>query len=179
MWNNTNEKFGLLSKFLHWLSAAMIIGLFALGYWMMGLEYDHPWYHNAPHWHKSVGILLILVTFIRIIWRCYSAIPKPIATHSRFTRRAGSLVHILLYGLICIVLLAGYMLAGTDGKAIAIFNWFSLPALGEIVLDQAELFGKLHEISAYVLMIFAVLHAVAALKHHFIDKDQTLSRMLK
>ena len=66
MWNNTRRGWGLVSILLHWVGALAIIGLFALGWWMTGLDYYDRWYNLGPWWHRSVGMLLLLATLIRL-----------------------------------------------------------------------------------------------------------------
>lgn len=75
-------------------------------------------------------------------------------------------------------MISGYLISTEDGRPIAVFGWFSVPALGALFDNQADIAGLVHEYVAYSLITLALLHAVAALKHHFFDKDHTLKRML-
>jgi cytochrome b561 len=179
MWKNTEIKYGTITKILHWLSALTIFGLFALGLWMVTFEYDSPWYHSAPMWHKSIGILLFIIIIFRLLWRFVNITPKPLKSHSALVIKASSIAHVLLYLLVLTVLICGYLIAATDGNAITVFNLFTVPATGELIEQQEDVFGEIHEITAYILVILATLHGLAAIKHHVIDKDSTLTRMLK
>ncbi len=80
----------------------------------------------------------------------------------------------MLFGLF----ISGYLISTADGRAIEVFNWFSIPALGELFSDQADIAGEIHYYLAFSLIGLAVLHALAALKHHYINKDNTLKKML-
>jgi cytochrome b561 len=179
MLKNTADQFGLISKALHWFSAFAILGLFALGYWMVDLDYYSDWYQTAPHWHESIGVLLLLMTFIRVLWRLMSITPKAIISHSTITKRFSLMAHFALYLLLFLIMFSGYLIPTADGRDIAVFTWFELPALGELFSEQEDISGTLHEYGAYAIIVLSLLHALAALKHHFIDKDATLVRMLK
>ena len=85
----------------------------------------------------------------------------------------------MLYGLLLVLMCSGYLISTADGRAISVFNWFDVPALGELFSNQEDISGLIHEYVAYILISIAVLHALAAIKHHVIDKDATLTRMFK
>jgi cytochrome b561 len=76
------------------------------------------------------------------------------------------------------VMISGYLISTADGRAISVFGWFEVPALITSIPDQEDIAGLIHEYLAWGLVIFSGLHALAALKHHFIDRDPTLKRML-
>ena len=69
MLKNSQTHYGIVSIVLHWLVAITVFGLFAVGFWMVDLSYYSQWYRTAPHWHKSIGILLALVMLLRLLWR--------------------------------------------------------------------------------------------------------------
>ncbi|HCA64050.1 MAG TPA: cytochrome b, partial [Pseudomonas sp.] len=71
--------------------AVAVFGLFALGFWMVGLNYYSSWYRTAPDLHKSIGILLLLVMLLRVLWRFVSPAPAPLASQGRLTRTAARL----------------------------------------------------------------------------------------
>ena len=176
---DSNTKFGTISKLLHWLSALVIFALFGVGFWMVDLNYYSEWYRTAPHWHKSIGILLLALTLVRIAWKVITVSPKPISTHSSKTRVVTKLGHLALYGILLIILTSGYLISTADGRAIAVFGWFEVASLGELIANQEDIAGSIHQYAAYSLMAIVGIHILAALKHHFIDKDDTLRRMIK
>ncbi len=177
MYKNTSENYGLVAILFHWLSAIVIFGLFGLGYWMVDLNYYSEWYRTAPHIHKSLGLLLLLGTLIRLAWKLANPVPKPIG-NNKYEKLAAHTAHLVLYMLLFVILISGYLISTADGRAIEVFTWFSVPSVGELFDDQEDLAGVIHEYSAYVIIALALLHAFAALKHHFISRDNTLIRML-
>jgi len=176
--NNTESRYGFLTIFLHWLVAIVVIGLFALGYWMVDLGYYDEWYKKGPDLHKSIGISLFMVMVFRVIWRKKQIKPAALESHSKLEKQLGHLVHLFLYGLLFIIMFSGYFISTADGRSIAVFELFQLPSIGALIDNQEDIAGIVHKYVAYAVMITVVLHALAALKHHFIDKDNTLKRML-
>lgn len=161
---------------VHWLSAVAVIGLFAVGLWMVDLTYYSTWYRTAPYWHKSVGILLAALTITRLVWK--SIKPMPAIEGSAFEKVAASIAHKLIYVLLFVIFGSGYLISTSDGRPIEVFNWFSVPALGELFENQSDIAGAVHYYAAFTLIALAVLHAVAAIKHHIINKDNTLMKMI-
>lgn len=179
MLRNTPEKFGLITKIIHWISAIALFALFALGYWMVGLDYYSPWYQTAPHWHESVGVLLLFATIFRLIWRNINVMPEAIITHNSQERKQAVTAQILLYILLFLIMFSGYLIPTADERSIIVFTWFELPSLGKLFTQQEDIAGSIHLWGAYSIMVLSLVHALAAIKHHFIDKDETLLRMLK
>lgn len=177
MIKNTQNSYGWLSILMHWLSAVAVIGLFALGFWMVDLDYYSDWYQTGPHIHESVGILLAVMVVFRIVWKAINTNPHPVGTD--LEKKAAHGVHGVLYLLMLLIFVSGYLITTADGRGIEVFNWFVVPSLGEFLNNQEDLAGEVHEIAAYILMGLVVLHAAAAFLHHFVHKDTTLVRMLK
>lgn len=176
--HNSSERYGLLSIILHWGVAITVFGLFALGLWMVGLDYYDSWRKAGPDLHKSIGLTLFAVMVIRLAWRLISPPPPPLDSYSRVTRIGAHLVHLFLYAALFAVMVAGYLISTADGVGIPVFGLFEVPALVSGLPDQAETAGTIHLYLAWAIVVFAVLHGLAALKHHFIDRDVTLKRML-
>ncbi|MBU3057405.1 cytochrome b [Pseudomonas indica] len=175
---NSSARYGLVSVLLHWLVAVAVFGLFALGFWMVGLDYYSSWYKRAPDIHKSIGILLFLLMLGRLVWRFVSPPPAALPEHDRLTRLGAKLGHGLLYLGLFGVMISGYLISTADGRGIGVFGWFEVPALISGLPEQEDVAGLIHKYLAWGLVIFAVIHALAALKHHFLDRDTTLVRML-
>lgn len=174
--NNSKNQYGWMSIILHWLSALWLIGMFTLGYWMVELDFYSQWYHSAPHYHKSLGLIFALVIVFRMLWKLRQTSPKPL--QSGWQANLARCIHMLFYLLFIGIFVSGYLISTADGRGIDIFNWFTLPASDELITGQEDIAGTWHRGFAYTLMGLATLHAFAALKHHFIDKDLTLVRML-
>ncbi|MBN1378186.1 MAG: cytochrome b [Gammaproteobacteria bacterium] len=178
MLKNTDSQYGYFNIMAHWLTAVIVIGLFCLGIWMISLDYYHPWYKDAPQIHRSLGILLALLIVLRLLLRLFMPVPKPLASLKRWERITSVLVHWSMYGLVLITIILGYLISTADGRAISVFGWFEIPATLTSIPQQADLAGELHYYFAVTLLILVGIHALAAIKHHFIDKDTTLLRML-
>lgn len=175
---NRDSHWGLVSILLHWLSAVVILALFTLGIYMTGLTYYDPWYHQAPHIHKSTGLLLLLLTLVRLAWLGLAGSPLPVANQPPIQVKLATWVHRMMYLLILMVAGSGYLISTAKGDPIQVFDWFSIGSLvsrGEV---QSELAGQVHLVLAYALIVVACGHALVALKHHFIDRDSTLARIL-
>ncbi len=175
---NTQTTYGLVAVVLHWLVAVVVVGLFALGLWMVELTYYDTWYRTAPAIHKAIGVSLFLVVAVRLAWRARGPRPVPLATHTPLERHAAGVAHLLLYALLLTVMLSGYLISTADGRPIDVFGLFQVPALISGLPGQADIAGKVHLALAIALVSLAAIHALAALKHHFIDRDTTLLRML-
>lgn len=179
MFRNTERSYGLVSILIHWLSAFAVMGLFAVGIWMVELTYYSSWYKTAPDLHRSVGIILFGVTLLRIIWKLVNPKPRSLAGHKSWEVKAGHFAHKAMYFLLLLIMLSGYMISTADGRGVSVFSLFEVPGFGELIKGQADLAGLWHQFAAYTLIAIVLLHMLGALKHHFIDKDSTLSRMFK
>ena len=178
MWRNTEQTYGIVAIASHWLVAIVVFGLFGLGLWMVDLTYYDNWYRTAPSIHKSVGVLLFLVLALRLLWRLVNPQPSPEPTLSRLERLASGAVHGLLYLLLFGVMVSGYLISTADGRAIDVFGLFRVPATLTGLPNQADFAGDIHLVLAITVVTLAAVHGLAALKHHFFDRDRTLMRML-
>ncbi|SFX61784.1 cytochrome b [Marinospirillum alkaliphilum] len=174
---NTPSAYGWVSILLHWVVALAVIGLYPLGLYIVSLSYYDPGYRLYPDIHRSLGILLAMLLVIRLVWKLLN--PSPVLlVHSTWERLSAKAGHLLLYLLLGLVLFSGYMLSTADGRSIQVFDWFSVPAIPALANRQEELAGTVHFYAATGLVVLAGVHALAALKHHFIDQNATLRRML-
>ncbi len=161
---------------LHWLMAVLIVGLFLLGLYMTDLGYYDRWYHDAPDLHKSVGVIVMLLLFWRLFWRLWRPYPGPIGRcWERFLAR---LVHAGHYLLMLVVVVSGYLLPTAKGEGVDVFGLLTVPSLLRLDGAQSDWVGWLHWQASWLLIGLLVLHVLAAFKHHLIDKDPTLLRML-
>jgi cytochrome b561 len=156
----------------------VIPALFGLGLWMVDLGYYDAWYKRAPEIHKGVGMLLLLALLFRLLWRGLNRTPRPEPGHSHLEVRASKAVHFALYLLLFAVTLSGYLISTADGRAIDVFGLFRVPATITGLPNQADTAGQVHLALAITLILLSLLHALAALKHHYFDRDRTLLRML-
>ncbi len=111
-----------LQRLIHWLMALAIFGLFGLGFWMVELTYYSEWYRTAPHLHQSVGFLLALAWVLRIIVLTVQGKPAALKSHNQLEINAAHFVHFVLYFLLVILFISGYLISTADGRGIAVFN---------------------------------------------------------
>ncbi|CDL85050.1 cytochrome b [Xenorhabdus szentirmaii] len=175
---NTSTEFGHISILIHWLVALAVYGMFGLGLWMVTLGYYDTWYHRAPELHKSIGCLLFIIMVIRVVWRLISPPPKPLASHSYFIRIMSRLMQFTLYIVLFGILCSGYLISTAEGQPIYVFGWVEIPAIFTGQGMQADMAGIIHLYLAWIVVVLSLLHGLASLKHHFIDHDSTLKRIL-
>lgn len=177
-WKNRGDRYGIVAVAFHWVMALTVFALFGLGLYMVELSYYDSLYNKLPHWHRSTGVLLGGALVLRLLWRWWSPPPQPLASHTLMERRMAALVHWALYLLLFAMVISGYLISAADGRGFSVFGWFEMPALIERTPNLEDRAGAVHEWLAWALIVLAVLHASAALKHHVIDRDATLKRML-
>ena len=177
MLRNTKDSYGLVARLLHWLMAILIIGLIIVGLIMTELP-KGDLKSQIYQIHKAIGAIVLILLVFRLFWRLFNPVPEPLSIDLR-ERLLARLMHLALYALIFIQALSGIIMSQAHGYAVSVFGWFELPTLVNKSKDLAEAAEEVHEIVWIVLAIGIALHAIAALKHHFIDKDRTLLRMIK
>ncbi|HEX5636752.1 MAG TPA: cytochrome b [Gammaproteobacteria bacterium] len=177
-WKNTTSSWGWISILFHWLSALVIVGLFALGLWMVELTYYDDWYRTAPDIHRSIGVLLLIATVLRLLWRRMNVVPAVLPTHKTWEIKSAHIAHTVMYILLVAIFISGYLISTADGRGVQVFGWFEIPATLHGIKNQEDIAGEIHLVLAVSLIALAVIHAAGALKHHVIDRDNTLKRML-
>lgn len=174
---NTSSGYGWMAILLHWLVALAVFSMFGLGLYMVELTYYDAWYKGSLDLHKSAGILLALVVAARYVWRLVNPSPSALSAN-RLEHLAGHAAHLMLYLMMAALFVSGYLISTAEGHGISVFGWFTVPATltGD---NQEDIAGDIHRWLAWGLMGLIALHAAAALKHHFINRDATLVRMLR
>jgi cytochrome b561 len=172
---DTSESYGWVSRILHWGMAIAIFATFALGWWMVGLDYYSPYYRSAPDLHRSVGIVLLILLVFRFGWRLANTRPAALGGPP-WQIRAARLLHGAFYPLLLALLLSGYFISTLDGRSIDVFGLFSVPSI-YTSKGLEETAGRVHEILAYLTLALAAVHAAAAIKHHAVEKSPVLARI--
>lgn len=175
---NTKTSYGLVAVGIHWLVAALVVGLFGLGYWMVELTYYDSWYQRGPNLHRSIGLLLLMLMLVRFGWRLVNLQPVSASGHRRWEILAARAAHGLLYVLLFVATISGYLISTADGSAISVFGWFDVPSVTGRIKGMEDIAGVVHYWVTWSIVVLASVHALGALKHHFIDRDNTLRRML-
>ena len=178
MFNNTPERYSAVARSLHWMMALAIIGLIGLGWYMVGLTYFDPWYNGSLETHKSVGLLALVLAVVNIAWSLYARPPARSAALKPWESAAAAFTHRTLYAMMVAIPVSGYIISTSAGSPVSVFGLFDIPVLlpkNETLREAAVAF---HYYAAYGTAGLVAVHALAALKHQFIDKDGTLRRML-
>lgn len=181
MWRNSRSRFGWVAIILHWAIASLIAGLVVLGYVMTRDDIDPELQFQLYQWHKSFGMIALALAVIRIVWWLFNVSPAHLETFSRLEAGAASTTHILLRVSAFAVPAAGWAVASTSTLDIPtfFFNLVVIPHLPFEKSEAAESFWTVtHSWLAYSLAGLALLHASAALLHHFFRRDEVLRRML-
>ena len=176
--NAQNNRFDGLSIAFHWVVAIAYWGLFAVGAYMVTLGYYDPLYTTLPYWHKGLGVMLIFVVLARLIWRLFSSRPDPLPEHKRYQVIGARFAQWSMSIGLIIVLVSGYLITTSAGAGIDVLGVFTLAAIDTSLNNQEDLAGLVHWVASYIVLGLATIHGLAALKHHFIDKDKTLKRIL-
>ena len=175
-WRDTRAQWGGITRLLHWSLALLLLAMLVLGWWMTRLDYYHPLYQLLPRVHRSLGLLLALPLLFRLVWRLSN--PRPALPADPLERRLAQIVQWLLLLLPILSVVSGYLFATADGRPVALFDWLELPAPGPQIEGLDETAGDIHAWLGYLLGGAILLHLAGALKHHFMDRDATLKKML-
>lgn len=166
---------------MHWLLALAIVAMFVVGVYMTDLPIS-PLRMKLYNWHKWAGVTFLVLTVLRVLWRVTHRPPALPAAVSQsmptWQLQAYHATHSLMYALFFVVPLIGWAYSSAAGYPIVWFGQIALPDLLTEDKALAELIKPLHELSALALMALAALHVAAALKHHVVDRDGLLQRML-
>lgn len=177
MLRNTDSRYGQVAILLHWAIALIVFTQFGVGLYMVGLEYYHPLYHTLPHYHKSMGVVLAALVVFRFLWAAREITPAPGAGVTIWEHRASFVVKNAMTAVVAAIVVFGYLLSTAEGDPIKVFNWFEIPALMQTE-GQEDFSLFWHYWLAWTIISLAMLHTLGALKHHIIDRDETLRRML-
>ena len=162
---------------LHWLMAAGLTGAFGLGVYMHELPFS-PTKLQLYSWHKWAGVTLFLLALARLAWRAGHRPPALPEAMAPVMRRVAELVHVALYLLMLAIPLSGWLMSSAKGVTTVWFGVLPLPDL--VGKDKAlgDLLLAVHQTLNFTLLALVIGHIGAALKHHFIDRDDVLLRML-
>jgi cytochrome b561 len=175
---NTQDSYGFLAKFFHWLLFLMLVGAIIAGNINEGLP-DGPEKYEAITLHKAFGSLILMLVPARLGWKLANPTPAPATGVSASQHKLGTAMHWLLYVLMLAQPISGVLMSQSAGYPVSFFGLFDLPTI--LAKDKAvmQIFHTAHGVIWIALVIAALGHIGAALHHHFKLKDKTLTRMLK
>lgn len=172
---NTENHYGFIAIFFHWIMALLLIGLLILGLYMVALPISFEKL-KLYGWHKEYGLLALALVILRLIWRLINILPRlDIPLWEKFAARS---VHWLFYIFMFALPITGWLITSAAGLPASFFGLFVLPNLISPNEELRLLFQEIHEWLGYGLIAIIVLHVSAALKHHFINKDDILRRII-
>jgi cytochrome b561 len=171
-----NNSYSAVAKALHWAMALGIFGLVVLGSVMSDMEFS-PEKLQYFSWHKWAGVTLFFLVWIRLVWRLISPPPPYSVDMPLKLQRLAHTGHFALYAFMVIVPITGWLMSSAKGVPTVWFGVVQLPDL--ISKDKAlgHLLEEVHGTLSWILVTLIAGHVLAALKHHFIDRDDTLRRM--
>lgn len=177
IWRNTVKRYGAVAQGFHWLVALCVICLLGVGLYMTRLD-PSPTVFKIYALHKSIGITVLSLAVLRLIWKLTNPHPQALATHAVWEKFLARLIHVFLYFAIIGMPLSGWIMSSAKNFPVSVFNLFTLPNLVGPSEDIARAAVMFHGLTAWVLMAAIFLHVAGALKHHVMDKDATLTRMV-
>jgi cytochrome b561 len=171
--------YGIFTILFHWVTAVVTLLIFGLGIYLIHFGgYSSPNFLKIAHFHYAMGSLLFAWVAIRLLWRLTSKTPVAL-TQSFLTKMIIKLIKFVLYVLLFAIIITGYLTCTYEGQSIDVFGLFQVPSLVLLDNEQLNIVSLAHKYLSWVLIVIVVIHALAALIHHFIRKDKTLIRMIK
>jgi cytochrome b561 len=174
---NDATRYGLVAQVFHWAIVALIVAQFVLAKKADALPLGAAKLATLAQ-HKSVGITILGLAILRLTWRLLGSTPPLPDSTPSWQRRAAHVSHFLLYGLLLVIPVLGWLMSSARNFPVSWFGLVTLPDFIEPNPAAFELLHDAHEFAATLLAVVALLHVAAALKHHFIDRDDVLRRML-
>ena len=174
---NTMHRWGPVAQFLHWLIVALVITQVTLATLADDLPASMKKLTLMSR-HKSIGITVLMLVVLRLLWRWRNPIPDLPPPVKPFERRLARAAHALFYVLLIAIPITGWLMSSARGFSV---SWFGLFQLPDLVSKSKPLYLMLmdtHDTLAWTLVGLAGLHAAAALRHHFMLRDDVLRRML-
>jgi cytochrome b561 len=171
------SKYTVTARAIHWATALLIVGALVLAWTIDDLPLS-PRKLRLINYHKWAGLSVLWLLVLRAGWRMTHRPPDLPATMTALQQRLAGAAHLLLYLLLATVPMLGWALSSAKGFPVVYLGVVPLPDLLPKDKAAADLLHAVHETAAWTLVVLAAGHAAAALKHHFVDRDDVLRRML-
>lgn len=174
---NDERKFGVIAQALHWSVAALVLSLLPIGFYMSDLPLGFERFRYVE-WHKSLGLAVIALMIGRTLWRIFNPPPALPSELPTWEHRAARLTHYAIYALLFLQTAIGMSMVWAANSPLTFFGWFALPSPISPDPGIKELAKESHELIAFAIIFLVVMHVGAALRHHFVLKNNILRRML-
>lgn len=174
---NSNNSYGAIAKSLHWIVALLIVCLWCVGTYMVELTAGDTNRTTIYGLHKTFGMIVLMLAVIRVCWRVYDRLPQN-ASPNPVIMFFAHLVHLLLYIMMFIMPLSGWIMSSAAGYHPTLFGLYTFPAIAQKSKEVGAYFHEMHEYGATILLVLFGLHVAGALFHHIILRDNALKRML-
>ena len=176
-WRNADKQYGIIAKGFHWLVAGLVIGLLCLGFYMMSLERS-PTTSYLFFLHKSFGVTVLMLMVLRLGWRFANIQPAALPRHKPWEKRLARAIVWFFYAALILMPLSGWLMSSAHGYPVSVFKLFTLPDLVPEDHDLSEFLEGVHGTLAWIVIGVLIFHVAGVLKHHIMDKDSTLRRMI-
>jgi cytochrome b561 len=173
-WLDATDRYGTISRINHWLGAAAVIAMLAIGLYFSEL----PRGDRRGFWfglHISLGVLLFIFFFFRVSWRALRGFPRA-AEQNPVLQRLAAIVHRLLLVALGTLILTGPFIVWTKARPLEVFDWFALPSPLPKLDTLHEILENVHVTTAYVLIVLVVIHLLGVIKHA-VQRDGAVRRM--
>ena len=171
-----SQRYDGLSIVLHWLTALLVVFLFASPYLWKMFERRTPPRLELQMWHFSLGLVLAVLIVGRIVWRVrWGRRLAPVSKGAMVT--IAKIVHVAFYILIPAQVALGITLRWSQHQILPFFRFFEVPDPIGLSLETRHILGTLHYVNAWTIITLAAVHSLAALFHHYVLRDGTLARM--
>lgn len=161
---------------IHWVTALLVLTALPLGIYMSDLSLS-PFKLKLIAYHKWIGVTVLLLFVPRLLSRLTQPHPSSVAGPD-WQRKAAAMTHGVLYLLLLAIPVTGWLMSSAKGFPVVYLGLVSLPDLVAKDAALGDLLQSVHATLNYLLIGLLALHVVAALKHHLLDRDETLIRML-
>ena len=175
--NGSPQRYTATAIALHWAVALLIFGAFAIGLYAVALEVS-PQKLKLYSWHKWIGVTVALLVVARLAWRLWHPAPALPPGMARWEQFVASGTHVVLYVLLFALPITGWLMSSAAGFPVVYFGVLPLPDLVAKNKELADVLKTVHYWLNKTLLVLIVLHVAAALKHHVLDRDDVLTRML-
>lgn len=173
-----DQRYTRTAMLLHWLVALLLLGQFALGWYLESIPRGVPARGYFVNLHKSTGLLIGLLILVRLGWRLTHTPPPLPVSMPGWQQQAAAASHYLLYVFMLVMPLSGYVASNFSRFGIDFFNVYKLAPWGTDSKTVYAFFNQTHIISSWLLLALVLVHVLAALKHLLVDRDTVFSRML-